>query len=74
VRYLTCFAVGYVASSLLREPTHRAAFPEIGRYAIGMCVVAIGMALGGVCRDEVERLLLLGGATGAGVAIARIMK
>jgi len=74
MKYLTCFLSGYVASALLREPTHRAGFPEVGRYAIGMCVVAIGMALGGVDKAEIERFLLLSGATGAGVSIARVTK
>lgn len=74
MKYLTCFATGFVASALLREATHKPGFPEIGRYCIGICTIAIGMWLGGVDVKEVEKLLLLGGATGAGVAIARVTK
>lgn len=68
------FLAGYAASRLLYGPMHGDGFPEMGRYSAGyiLCVWCARMA--GVPDEHVVKALLVGGAVGAGVALARVTR
>ena len=64
---------GYVTSALLYERTHRAGFPELGRYALGgMLVLMCYGLLFPDDREGLHRTALAFMSAGLGVGIARI--
>lgn len=69
---IVSFLVGFCASKMFFDITHKNDFPEVGRYGLGIIAIYIAMTLCGIDKDERDRFLLLAGALGAGVALARV--
>lgn len=72
MRYVIGFISGFTASRLLYKITHSDDFPEVGRYAIGIIIIALAMKLSDTSTKEIEDFVLTALPVGAGVAIARI--
>ena len=73
-RLAGCVAVGLVTHVALYDLTHSPGFPELGRYGIGIVMIAGCVWI--VTRDERLVLEILGVATlaGAGVALGRVVR
>lgn len=74
VNFLIPFTAGFTTSMLLYEPTHSDDFPELGRYSIGFLMICACAKAVGVPDEWVAKILMVGGACGLGVALARVTR
>ena len=66
--------VGYAGSRLFYEPMHGEGFPEMGRYSAGYLMCVWCMRMIGMSDEWTVKALLIGGAVGLGVALARVTR